>query len=437
MRPPQPPLDEEAQLAADQPRNLLVLAAQQVVFRAAWIFKTESVVMPAFLDAISGAGWLRGFLPVLNRIGQSVPPMLMAERLRRMPRKSRSLLTTSVTMSVPLLLLAGIWFLLEEKRQPWLPGLFLLLYFVFFCLNGLNQLALGAVHGKLIAAERRGRLLAISGVVGATASIAAAWFLLPPLLQADYLPGFGWIFAITGFGFCLAAAVCLLLREPADRADHAPFRQQRLWQGVWLVARRDRAFRRLAVVAMLFITAQLLFPHYQKMGQIRLETSGFDLMVWVVAQNAGTGVFSLLAGALADRFGNRLTIRVLVFASALTPLWALLVTRDAATGRSLFWVTFFLLGLIPVTMTALVSYALEIAPRDDHPRYVSTLSLCLAIPFALSPLAGWLIDLVGFPPVLWAVSLLIALGGVLTFRMSEPRRRVAIIATEPFRLDET
>ncbi|MEQ8789065.1 MAG: MFS transporter [Pirellulaceae bacterium] len=405
-----------------QPRNLLVLAGQQIMLRVAWIFKTESVIMPAFLDTIAGAGWIRGCLPVLNRIGQSVPPMLLSDRLRAAPVKSRALLLTSLLMSGPFLLLAGVWFSLDDKRQPWLPWLFLLLYFIFFCFTGLNQLSFGTVQGKLVAVKRRGRLLALSGVIGSFAAIGAVWFLLPRLLERDFANGFGWIFLITGVGFSIAGAVCLLLREPPDDAAGLHPRPQRPLHGVWLVVRRDRSFRRLAVVAMLFITAQFLFPHYQKLGYVQLEAGGFDLMVWVVAQNAGAGVFSLLAGAIADRFGNRLAIRMLVFVSALTPLLALAVSHaPQAVGRSTFWLTFFLLGLIPVTLKALVNYALEIAPHDDHPRYVSTLSLCLAVPFVFSPLAGLAVDLAGFTPVLLTVATLVAAGGLLTFRMSEPR----------------
>ena len=75
------------ELVGHENRNLLVLAAQQILFRVGWIFKTESIIMPAFLDTVSGAGWLRGCLPVLSRLGQSVPPVFWAERLRATAHK--------------------------------------------------------------------------------------------------------------------------------------------------------------------------------------------------------------------------------------------------------------------------------------------------------------------------------------------------------------
>ena len=44
----------------NEPRNFILLAVYQIVLRVGWIFKTESIVMPAFLDHIGGTPWLRG-----------------------------------------------------------------------------------------------------------------------------------------------------------------------------------------------------------------------------------------------------------------------------------------------------------------------------------------------------------------------------------------
>jgi hypothetical protein len=57
----------------NESKNLGILAVQLIIMRIGWIFKTESVIIPHVLDVISGnAAWARGFLPVLNRLGQSL-----------------------------------------------------------------------------------------------------------------------------------------------------------------------------------------------------------------------------------------------------------------------------------------------------------------------------------------------------------------------------
>ena len=59
--------------------------------------------------------------------------------------------------------------------------------------------------------------------------------------------------------------------------------------------------------------------------------------------------------------------------------------------------------------------------HGQSPRYVSTMGLCFAVPFILSPLVGKLIDVIGFQPIFLAISGLIGVGALLTFRMAEPR----------------
>ena len=422
----------EDELVRNEPRNLLVLALFNVTLRFSWIFKTESVIMPRFLDVIDGSGFVRGFLPVLNRFGQSVPPLLLADRLRRTPLKRRVLQTTSTLMGLCFLGLSGLWFYLGEPMAggapSWLPVVFLALYVVFFIVSGMNQLTLGTIQGKLIRVNRRGRLLALSGVAGSVVSITLAWFLLQRWLEPPVqLPGGGYvlIFGFAGTGFVLASLLTLPLREPRDHECPSTARSaKQAIADAWDIFRHDAVFRRAAVVAMLFITVQLLFPHFQAFGRSRIDEAdeGFHLMLWVIAQNGAVGAFSWLFGYIADRHGNRLAIRIQVFLCTATPLLALLLISDfLRDGPKWFWIAFVFLGLVPVTMKTFVNYTLELTEPANHPRYVSTMSLCFAAPFVLSPLVGGLIDVIGFEPIFLAISAAIALAGLLTFRMAEPR----------------
>ncbi|REJ87447.1 MAG: MFS transporter [Planctomycetota bacterium] len=417
--------DRRVEIESHEPRNLIALAAYQVMLRVGWIFKTESVIMPAFLDAIAGAGWIRGFLPVLNRLGQSVPPMCFADSLRGIRVKKRALVTSSILMATPFLLLSAIWSGLEEPRQPWLPPLFLLLYLLFFCFTGLNQLAFGTVQGKLIRPHRRGRLMGWAGVAGSLAAVTAAWLLLRPWLARPDNSGFGLVFLFNGAAFACAGLIAAVCVEPADdRRPRASIDIRRHVRKAWRVYRDDEAFRRAARVGMLFISSILLFPHYQWLGRTRLGTTNEDLIYWVVAQNLSVGVFSPLIGRIADRNGNRLAVRIAVFVASLTPLSALVLAAfDPETGRRWYWLTFVLLGLTPVTMRTIQNYTLELVDESQHPRYLSTMTVCFAMPFILSPFFGGLIDVLPYQIPFILVSVLIAAGGLFTFRMVEPRHR--------------
>jgi len=406
--------------------NLLLLATHQIVLRVGWIFKTESVIMPAFLDSIAGAGWIRGFLPVLNRFGQSLPPVFCAGYLRGMRQKKLALAAFVVLMSLPFGLLSLAWLAGGSQNRVWMPWLFMALYGIFFVFNGLYHVSFGTVQGKLIRPARRGRLLLISTFYGSLPAMLAAWWLLDDWLK---MPdgGYGYIFGFTSICFLLSGLTVLLLSEPGDDpAARNPASEPRSsLSDTWTALRGDRNLRRLVTVAVLFGSSLIVFPHYQSLAREELGLTGTHLMIWVITQNAAVGVFSMFVGPLADAWGNRLTLRTLVFSSAVAPLLAAVLPQLAGgVGRQLFWIVFIALGVVPLVLRILANYALEICPSDDHPRYLSTVSLCLAIPFLFSPAIGWIVDLVGADVVFLATAALTILGGLLTFRLDEPRHRV-------------
>jgi hypothetical protein len=426
-----------AQIEACEPRNLLLLAAHQIVLRVGWIFKTESVIIPAFIDWMAGpgAGPLRGCLPVLNRVGQSVIPVFCAQRLRAARRKKHALAAFVLLMSLPFAALSLLCFAIAGQGLSRMVPLFLVLYFTFFIFNGLYHVSFGTVQGKLIGPARRGRLLVVSTAVGTVPAMLFAWWLLRGWLA---LPnrGFGYIFGFTAVCFFFSGLMCLLLFEPAEGTPRqGPLlgaslsaAQHALWLNLadtGQVLRRDANLRRLVLVAMLFGSGMMVFPHYQALALGPLEQPIGRLVVFVIVQNAAVGTYSLLIGPLADAKGNRVTLRALIFGAALAPLLAvLLLQMGSQAGGRLFWTVFIPLGASPLVLRIVINYTLEICPPAEHPRYLSTVLLCLAAPFVLSPLVGLLVELVGYPAVFLATAGLVALAGYLTFHLDEPRQRV-------------
>ncbi|MFV0445291.1 MAG: MFS transporter [Planctomycetaceae bacterium] len=423
---------QQRQIEQAEPRNLLVLAIYEIVFRIAWIFKTESVIVPAFLDTLTGgAGGVRGWLPTLSRLGQSLPPLFVADQLRDAPSKGRVLRLTSLLLGVPTAAVAWIAWGADPQPAAWMPPAFLFLYVLFFTISGLNHVAQGTLHGKLIRADRRGRLMWISGTVGPVLAVAAAWSILGPWLDRPGISRFMPIFTFTAAGFTLCGFITLGLREPADQAraeSRVPGWSQ--FKSAWWIWRSDRAFRRAARVAVLLTCIVLIFPHFQWLARVQLGIENRELMVWVVAQNVGIACFSPLCGWLGDRFGNRLVLRLQCLTLMFAPLLALLMAGpfgQQGAGRGLFWTVFLLLGMSPVAMRTLNNYTLELTTSELHPLYLSTMRVCYLMPFLFSPLAGMVLDLFADHPytgaswLFGAVSGLIALAAILTFWMNEPR----------------
>ena len=435
LQPEQPPTEPpewptHPQLEPHEPRNLVLLAVHQIVLRVGWIFKTESVIMPAFLDWLVGrdkAAVLRGCLPVLNRFGQSVPPVFCADGLRTMRYKKLALAACVVLMGLPFAVLSGVCLATDVKRLSWMPLVFLVLYGLFFVFNGLYHVSFGTVQGKLIRPTRRGRLLLVSTAVGTLPAMGFGWWLLDDWLE---LPGggFSYIFAFTAVCFVASGLTVLLVFEPADpRRRHPATRPLHAVKETLDALRHDVNLRRLVLVAMLFGSALIVFPHYVSLACDRFDLGAQQqadyLMIWVLVQNLAVGVFSLFVGPLADAWGNRLTLRTLIFGSAVAPTVAIALGHAGQTGQAVYWIVFVALGFTPLVLRILANYALEICEPAQHPRYLSTVSLCLAVPFVFSPAIGWLVGRLDFDPVFHVATGLIVLSGCLTFRLSEPRIR--------------
>lgn len=412
-----------------EPRNLVVLAAHQVVYCVGWIFKTESVIMPAFLGAVAGpgSGWLRGFMPVLNRFGQSVPQIFLAGRLRAMPVKKRAMAAFAALMALPLLGMAGAWWATAGRPCAWAPALVLTLYLAFFVFNGLYLLSYGTVQGKLIRPTHRGRLLRRATFWGTvTATLFAVW-LLPGWLRADGTAGprydaiFTWVAACLG----LSALVALLVREPPEQ--NGPALDRRRLGNLRDMARALRAdpnLRMVGLVAMLLGSGLVVAPHYQALALEKFKLPPGKLLIFAVTQNAAVGAFSLLVGPMADAWGNRLTLRLMIFGAAGAPaLAAGLAWFPGEAGAALAWLVFVPLGISPLLLPILNNYTLETCAPNRHPRYLSTVNLCVAVPYLLSPAAGWAVDRLGYAPVFSVTAALLLLSGAATFLVSEPRRR--------------
>jgi predicted MFS family arabinose efflux permease len=399
---------------------MAAMVANVIGVRTGWVFKTESVIIPAFLDSIAGAGWIRGLLPVLNRLGQSIVPFLMARRLKILPRKKFALLATGLAMAAPFLAISAGLTIFGSDPQSWYPAAFLTLYTLFFAATGLNMLAGGTLNGKLIRAERRGRFLALGTMGGTIPACICAWLLMPGWLSEE--GGYAKIFGFTGVLFAVSALAALWIREPADDYSEPRVSVAAQFRGAWQVLRDDRNYRLLVIVGGLFTTSLILLPHYQALGRERLGLESGNLMLWVVVQNSAAGIASLFIGPLADRYGNRFTLRIAMLVCTLVPPIALLISHlPLEVGRSLYAWVFVGIGFTPIVFRLTTNYVLEIAPEMEHPRYLSIAQMCNAVVILSSPLFGSMIDVTGFETAFAVVTALMLAGVLLTFRLIEPR----------------
>lgn len=127
----------------------------------------------------------------------------------------------------------------------------------------------------------------------------------------------------------------------------------------------------------------------------------------------------MVSGVIADRYGSRLAMRLLLFLSGCCPLAAIALATFAEPKW--FILAFILFGAVPNTFRILENYCLELTEPSRHAQYISTLKLFMPIALLMAPLAGLLIDSIGFAPVFITIGLVNMAGVVMTFFIEEPR----------------
>jgi hypothetical protein len=358
--------------------------------------------------------------------------VLAARRVKNSPKKQWAFMGTTAAMTACFAGLTSLWLVPGATDFKLSPLIYLFLYAAFFSAIGVNQLAFNTIQGKLIRATRRGRLLMVADFVGATSAVLCALLLLSQWLHEDHAD-YAAIFGFTTCLFAAASAMTWLLVEQRD--DHyEPYRGvTHVFSAAWRTWMDDPNFRRLAIVSALFSTTLVLFPHYQALARERLGLGTTWLVWWVVAQNAGTALFSLVTGPVADRFGNRLALRIVSLLIAAGPLAALAAVYWPEIGRIAFPLVFLFVGLTPVAQKTFNNYTLEITEPENHPRYLSTLSLSMALPIFASPLVSVLIRRAGFEAVYIGVIGLLITGWLMSFALIEPRlgHRPIVMVEEP------
>lgn len=420
-QPQESDLSQPDSVPAPDSKTLASIVLHQALFRCAWIFKTESVLMPAFLDTLTGSGFIRGLLPPLNRFCQSFVPLLLSGHLQRAPLKSAWLARTTLLMGCPFLLIGTIEHFRTGPASSWFAAVFLLAYATFFCLHGTNLATYNTLQGKLIPANQRGRLMMWVGYLGSPSAVLLAWWLLQKWTMATP-PRFDLIFLFTGATFVTASFAARLIKETPDHSTElkqkgSVFAER--FSAAWSAFQSDRHLRRLCGLSAMFASSQMLFPHYQALGRAIEGYEGRMLMIWVVGQNVSAAVFSWISGWNADRRGTRSSLRGLLFAAIFAPWLALLFNQFSSAGW--YWVTFAWLGTVPVAYRMQLNYVLELTDRSQHPIYVSTAVISMAMPMLLSPLVGAWIQQTSFLIPFACVSVVVAGAWVMSLLMIEPR----------------
>lgn len=425
--------------------NFAVMVAHLVLERMGWIFKLESVVIPAFVRTLTASNSVLAALPVLNRLGRRVPMLLGGRMAYGRPRLRRLLVMWTGLFAVLWgAVAAALWLLPARFNGPAFLVPFLGLYVIGFVFLGFAEVTRGALVGRVIPLRRRGLYVGLSAMLGGLTAIATGlviqYLLLdgPVLESVQFAPLYGCAFAF----FLLAALVVLFARERPQASHHAVPAPSHFWRRTREVLRKDRNFRRLVVAVLLWQVQGYVFPFYMAMGLDTGVITRGTLWILILVQNVSLAVSTMVMGVVADREGNRRVLLIAYAVTAAIPLVAVgaahLPQAAAAHGWSIpanlptfiYLFVFALIGFGPSLQRFEVNYVLEISAPADHAVYLSVFETLQLTTLIYAPTIAVVVQALSIGHAMLGASAVLVVGFVVATRLVEPRHHPPIAPEE-------
>lgn len=430
-RPAEAPVAEEGLPGKDPvKRNFLCLVAIRCVQGWGWTFKTESLVVPAAAMALNASPFMLGLLPVLSQGMQTLPQVFAAGAMDAARQKNLTQIMTSVAFAT-LWTLIGLTFILGPAAGLSTPdailAVFTVLYGVGHLVTSLNGLAGAALVGKVMPARLRGRLEGIAGMACSVGAVILVAAVIKPVLNCN-LEGrfkYGVLFLATGALYFASLPLLKMLAEKPSASTHPARPTRQLLRHAWHMLRTDTNYAKAVGIQCCQMVTYCMIMFYTSLGRTVLDQQRFDSLAWLflTCQIGTLAAMSLVCGALADRYGNRLVLRLMSMVAAAAPVTALGAAELARAWAPAYGLAYVLIGLGLPWGFCTVNYLLELGPPGQHAIYVGLSKTLTLVVVVVSLSMGIVVNYLGHTPLFCMISALMLVAVWLSFSIKEPRRQ--------------
>jgi hypothetical protein len=406
--------------------NFYIIAVRQILFRLGWIFKTESIVIPALTTMLTSSTLYLGLFPMVSRIGKYFPQLFAANFIEPLRKRKYGLIVLNLGAIIPWGIFAALCWM-KPLNKTMFMAFFVFAYASFWICTGAGQMTMRTVIGKVILYNFRGRIQKIIGLYSAVFaiifSLVAAYILkgAPPF---EFPYNFAMLFTLTFVLFLVVLTCTILIREPSYPLPPKRKGVSRTIVNAFSLIKTNRNLRRAVIIGWSFSLTAALFPFYTAYAReyvgVPIKLLALSLFIQHGA-NAGCQIF---VGPLADRQGNRFVLLVLGWLAVFIPLVPLVAKYLIPANMSIYFylVTYLLIGTAVGRELFLQNYILEISSLEKQPLFVGTLNLFVGLSSLFPVIIGALLIVLSYEMVFSIAFVFAAAGAALIFTVEEPRK---------------
>jgi MFS family permease len=392
--------------------NVAALTADFAFFSVGLTFYDPFVILPAYVQALTGSELVVGALSAVRVLMIALPQLWAASYLTARPRKKPLLVWSSIGGRLPVLLLALGSLFWAERAPGRVVGVLGLSVALFFVSEGLNGVSWPALVGKVVPEKIRGRFLGLGQLLSSGGALAAGYVVRIILGDSGVFDARRWalLFGLSFVALMLSVAAMLTIRETAEERPHAEVSVRRGAAAIVACLRRDRDLRRVVVTQILLGTAAATFPFFVVRAQQTVAGSDQLLWLYLVMQSVGGATAAVFCGQLIDRAGSWAAIRAVVLAQVLA--LATVSAGGSASSAQVYLGGFLLLGFVSSsTWWSFSAYLLGMGTAEERPLYLAASGILTAPVFLSSLATGALMEVLR-PEVVFAAALALSVLGL-------------------------
>ncbi len=362
---------------------------------------------------------LIGLIGAMAPLGWHLPQLLTAGYIETLKRRKPFVLAAGILQRLPFLFMGVVAYLLGTYGGDWLLALFFIAYGLQTFSAGLVATAWQELMATVIPPLRRGMFFGTAFLVGGIlmvvggqlGGLALEWYPRP----LNYTICFVVCFLITmiSWGFLSQTRECETV-PPKPRTGLRAYLRH-----LPQVIRENRNWRRYILSQAAIAPAGMAAIFVPIWGRLDLAIIDYEIGVMTSCAAAGETIANPLLGYLGDRRGHKVCLELATFAHILAMAAVLVFPNRVGLYLSLVLIGFYNAGR-KVSATAI---AFEFCEPADRPTYIGLTNTLLGPFFALGSIAGGILIIIFSYEVVFALSLVVAGGGVLFLAkgVHEPR----------------
>lgn len=397
-------------------------------FGSALGFMGYSTVLPNLAILLTNSEPLVGLINMLW-MGMWLLPQLAAGRwMANRPRKLPVLLGSAVIGRSSVLLFAIA--LALKLDLTLLFVLMTLMVVVFRGLDGVSAVAWFDIVSKAIPPAIRGRILgwlqAIAFVLQFMVSFVVTWALgrAGPAFPSNY----ALLIGLAAVGLLVSTAALLFIREPHGDVSNNVSGTMKIGAHARHILKHDRAFRQSSIARVLSGGVALAIPFYAVHAIKYLSLPENLLGAFLAAQTIGGVVSALITGAVSERYGSRIVIRITLCLAMIPPALGVVLNLIGPGGGALLTVgNILIFAAIGATdgsfLLGFLQYIMEIAPDVERTAYTGLANTIGGVTVVASLIGGVLLQATSYPVLFIAAAAGPAIGLVVAWSLPKPATR--------------